>query len=387
MSPANVYNSKTELGDSALKNCEMMHIHGTIKNRDSLVFDLPSYFKNYNDTQLKSFLASVFSDNTILFIGYGLAEFEILEFLFNQKQGESTQSKFLLNGYYSSDSDYYELEQSYYESMRITVIPFCFDERGYDQLGEVVKRWVSILHRVTTSLAVSVREIDEAISEPEPDFLKIFLMLEYKATARKYLFAKLFNAPYPFVWFDELETREYFDPNGMPEPTKNDEGETIIEEWEVIGYLINCTQKNIEIKDESSWERIVKVIDEAINHITTTHLDNYKTDSGMVELIFYLPFSKIKSDWIAYIEYSLNTKSDNTLLSNKLTHGLEKVLLSQHENAKAFLLKVIKLLLQPSQKWMKIVIPIIILEWIAMHLNNFFRNTRSSYQKYLRKMV
>ncbi len=184
----------------------------------------------------------------------------------------------------------------------------------------------------------------------KPDYANVFQTIKVDETTRKVFFSKLSRAENPFDWFDELEKRGYFDPKHMPVPSTNNEGDTIFEQWEVLGFLINCTLKNKILNEKGYWERIVQITDEAINHITDNHLENYKTDFAMVELIFNLPFSKIKCDWTAYIDYSMNTKGDSTLLSYKLTQGLEKILLSENQNAKTFLSKMTMLLLQPSQR-------------------------------------
>jgi|GEM_PF-4829995 len=178
----------------------------------------------------------------------------------------------------------------------------------------------------------------------------VFQAIESDGTARKYFFYKLSTAEIPFEWFDELEKRGYFNPLNMPEPTKNEEGDTIVEQWEVVGFLINCTLKNKILNEEIYWERIVQISHEAINHITDNHLENYKTDFALVELIFNLPFSKIKVEWINYIDNCLNTNWNNSFLSYKLSQGIEKILLSEQENAKPILTEVTKVLLQPSKK-------------------------------------
>lgn len=184
----------------------------------------------------------------------------------------------------------------------------------------------------------------------KPDYANVFQTIKVDETTRKVFFSMLSRAEYPFDWFDELEKRDYFDPKNMPVPSTNNEGDTIFEQWEVLGFLINCTIKNKIINEEVYWERIVQITHEAINHITVNQLDNYKTDFALIELIFNLPFSKIKLEWINYIDYCLNTKGDSTLLSYKLTQGLEKILLSENQNAKTFLSKMTMLLLQPSQR-------------------------------------
>lgn len=57
-------------------------IHGSVDDKLTLVFTAEQYLKRYNKPEFTEFLKSIFeSDYTILFIGYGMSEFELLEFM------------------------------------------------------------------------------------------------------------------------------------------------------------------------------------------------------------------------------------------------------------------------------------------------------------------
>ena len=146
-----------------LEMSELLHIHGSILDIDTLVFDLPSYFKRYSNSEFVGNLSNIFNNNTVLFLGYGLGELEILEFLFQKCQNPSVEPMYLLNGYLSSEQDYLKLEQSYYDSMNIKIIPFSLDRIGFKQLSHVIHEWVSTLHANTTLKSDALELIDEVV--------------------------------------------------------------------------------------------------------------------------------------------------------------------------------------------------------------------------------
>ena len=59
----------------------LYHIHGSIREKNSLVFTVDQYLHRYQDTKFQLFLREIFSKYLILFIGYGLNEFELLDYV------------------------------------------------------------------------------------------------------------------------------------------------------------------------------------------------------------------------------------------------------------------------------------------------------------------
>ena len=71
-----------EMNKLLKKQPVLLKIHGSIKNRDSLVFRTSDYIDRYRNPVFKELLGIIFNkNNTILFLGYGLGEFELLEFV------------------------------------------------------------------------------------------------------------------------------------------------------------------------------------------------------------------------------------------------------------------------------------------------------------------
>jgi|ERR1035437_1846282 hypothetical protein len=142
----------------------LFHIHGSILFNTSLIFTLSQYYHRYNTPSFQGFLNSIFSQYTILFVGYGLSEFELLEYLFNKNSNtQKTEIKhFLLSPYFTDEENILNMEQYYYNDMNIEVIPYCKNELGYEQLNKVISIWVDEILAKTTMISDRLNEIDEA---------------------------------------------------------------------------------------------------------------------------------------------------------------------------------------------------------------------------------
>ena len=92
-----------EIDDYAASNIErntLYHIHGSIKDKSSLIFCLPDYIRRYNEAAFMKFLKKIFKENVVLFVGYGLSEFELLDYVITKYDHQPELPKFLLRHYY-----------------------------------------------------------------------------------------------------------------------------------------------------------------------------------------------------------------------------------------------------------------------------------------------
>jgi len=101
--PTRIVYREAEFNPSNIDRNKLYHIHGSIKDKNSLIFTVPQYIKRYNNPTFKKFLSTIISDKyTVLFIGYGMAEFELLDFLvtkFDPKKGKELKHFILLPFY------------------------------------------------------------------------------------------------------------------------------------------------------------------------------------------------------------------------------------------------------------------------------------------------
>ncbi len=90
----------------------------------------------------------MFKTYTVLFIGYGLSEFELLEFIIPKSDNTNSKKKYILEGYFTGEENIVNYETKYYEALGIELIPYSKDDKGYDQLFEIIQAWaVKIQHK------------------------------------------------------------------------------------------------------------------------------------------------------------------------------------------------------------------------------------------------
>ena len=146
----NVYYRLEDFQKDILKQGNVIHIHGSINDCDNLIISYEDYIKRYNRRGLllkaehdceeyNNFLDRIFNDedNVILFIGYGLGEIEILQYLFNRLDGKGgvvhNNNRFLVHGCFADDylSVSY-LNHYYMNNYDLSIMPLDITDNGYD---------------------------------------------------------------------------------------------------------------------------------------------------------------------------------------------------------------------------------------------------------------
>jgi hypothetical protein len=135
----------------------VFHLHGSCVEPDGMIVTTRGYLEQYADfqgeqeitTRLRTFLQELFSKYRILFVGYGLDELELLEYIINKGRVPSGQPSealerrhFLLEGFYSHEQGMVDFLSDYYASQcDVTLVPYNKDKQGYRQLIDVMEAW------------------------------------------------------------------------------------------------------------------------------------------------------------------------------------------------------------------------------------------------------
>ncbi len=126
----------------------IFYLHGAVKNLNKTVFVIDSYFEHYwESTKIMDFLHEIFSGAySVLFIGYGLNEYEILQSLFRatkqRKSGEVDLYKhYLLAPIYSKDLAKFNVDKEYLKIYSVKAIPYFIDYEGYGRLKNVLRQF------------------------------------------------------------------------------------------------------------------------------------------------------------------------------------------------------------------------------------------------------
>lgn len=122
----------------------VIHLHGEISHPETMIVTTKDYLEHYDDSNVQHFLGELFASKTVLFIGYGLEETEILEYILRRGGIKTTadRRRFVVQGYFRSQIPLYENLHCYYEkSFGVHVIGFVRDHEDYRQQETLLRDW------------------------------------------------------------------------------------------------------------------------------------------------------------------------------------------------------------------------------------------------------
>lgn len=144
----------------------VVHLHGSVSNPDAMVVTTKQYLEHYENDIVKEFLGELFEKKTVLFVGYGLEEAEILEHILRKGRATDTKDKrrFALMPFFRSQMPLYTmLHEFYVKSFGVHLIGFIRDHKDYGQLEEIVKAWSEQIEVRPLALASELDFMDEVL--------------------------------------------------------------------------------------------------------------------------------------------------------------------------------------------------------------------------------
>lgn len=117
---------------------KLYYLHGELNNIGKTIFTTEDYIQNYfRKNNLSEFLRNLFENYNVIFMGYGLADFPILEAVMK----DSSKKHFALLPSYFHESNIFRIKQHYYNQLHIKTIPYYIDFKGYERLYDVLESW------------------------------------------------------------------------------------------------------------------------------------------------------------------------------------------------------------------------------------------------------
>ena len=154
LQPRTVICKKEEIIPSKInKSNVVIHLHGSVKYPEEMILTTQDYVRHYaNDrgpgepdaeNRILTFLDYLFREKTILFVGYSLDELEILEYVITKgrqtRKSEPEARHYLVQGFFLHEKELERSLEAYYLESGIQLISFIKDQKGWDQLIEVVE--------------------------------------------------------------------------------------------------------------------------------------------------------------------------------------------------------------------------------------------------------
>lgn len=334
---------------------KLYKIHGTISKKDSLVCTVPQYIKQYNNEDHIRFLKSIFAEYTILFIGYGMEEFELLDFIYMKNvvtENKQCKDYILQRVRYDDEID---LHQAYYNQFGINVIPYSVDDDTNDyQLYHVVQNWAAEVNQKSGYTSKSFRRIKKIIDDfDETSTDELLQYVKTDQSHKNHLYKILAEANNPLPWLKFYFKRRCFSPDKNPNPIESESGYYRAPYWRILGYLENVAKVNSNTTYENSTNLLIQIIDEfvAFQNKIEYRIDNNHTDLIITKIIFSLPIDKIKDDYFDFIRSALKTKWDTNQIAHEFVETIFPKLIEQH--ATAHILKLLNIIFdyyQPKEK-------------------------------------
>lgn len=138
----------------------VFHLHGMLNDPKGMVITTRDYITRYandrteadadRENRTLTFLSHLFANKTVLFVGYGLEDLEILEYVIQKArmlspEGEAEARHFMLQGYFSHQSELMRSLTQYYRQCDIQLLPFQRDQKDWVQLIDVLEHFASAL--------------------------------------------------------------------------------------------------------------------------------------------------------------------------------------------------------------------------------------------------
>ena len=156
LQPRTVIHRVKEIIPSKINNANVViHLHGSVKHPDGMILTTQDYVRHYaNDrgtgepnaeNRILTFLDYLFREKTVLFVGYGTEELEILEYIITKaKQPQNSEPEvkhYLVQGFFLHEQELARNLDGCYRESGIQLIPFSKEQKGWDQLLDVVERF------------------------------------------------------------------------------------------------------------------------------------------------------------------------------------------------------------------------------------------------------
>lgn len=154
--------------------------------------------------------------------------------------------------------------------------------------------------------------------------------IQNKPALQPFFFKKLKG----LKWFDELESRGFFNPPLNPEPVESDqEGYFRHPSWPILDYLEQTALELRQPENDEYADRFLKIIRGVTDNAKASGIGNYRTWWYFAKIFEFIPVEKITNDDMRNVEYWLKDPFDSTLVGAELgKHLLPNLLASDSDH-------------------------------------------------------
>lgn len=301
----------------------VIHLHGSYVDRSSMVVSLKDYIEHYADKRVQAFLAEMFRNHTVLFVGYGLAELEVLDYIV--RSNESLKSKVVEPRHYllypCRSTEHVQtrfIERFYRDQCGVQVLPYCIDEKGYAELLEVFKSWAPALDvRDPTRLDLELRIDRYAATADTPSKESALLLVRNHPELTMYFI----NSLKDIRWFEDLLAAGFFEPQHSPEVKviASESGQMYqAEGWPALRYL----EHTAAAVNDAQARKIIEIVRAVTLDACLRRLDNWRTWWSLATVMAQLPLNAISAADIQMVGSWLTGTFNADMVASELSEKL-----------------------------------------------------------------
>ena len=306
-----IYSAVSCMRDWSTDRGSLVHLHGVITDENSLVFTVGQYLERYRLGEFQAYLKRIFNTKTVLFIGYGLAEFELLDYIV--QKASNTAGHFILSPYFSYEEAAIRAMDQYYRELGIQQISYCIDKGGYSDLASVLTAWMDKIMLVTELPSITLKRLRE-IGNQAPSVVVVSEALQLIKTskiAEKELFDIILHSPYGTDWLLALKTSFCFDPAisnpGIVEIATDGPQKYRAPVWHGLRTFVGLFEQQ---PDDCLHEMAIHIINRtSMDTINSQHkLNNWVTASQIADIFFSVDPSCLSDTSWEYLRLVINSR-------------------------------------------------------------------------------
>lgn len=312
-----IYNVEDLVG--SFSNTKLYQLHGNLEaDPEDIVIKVTDYFNRYSKPKFQNFLKRLFREKTILFIGYGLSEFEVLDYLLLKSKPLIAQSKhYLLHPYYSYEVNTYGNDRLYFKDLGIEIIPYAIDENGYEQLFKVLQNWNNRLLVITDVLASDLKKIERCTDQFNKKCAdEVFQIISNSSEKEQHFYRELAKCREPRSWLNYLIEHDVFNINRIPpvEIINQEKNEYRFPYWLQVGYIINIAKHNQKKKLRNVNKFLEDLLKNYINNWDKiSNPPNYFNDREILSIMATIPGRNINNTHLLFIKKLLFNSFNNEI--------------------------------------------------------------------------
>jgi len=313
----------------------LVHLHGVISSKDTLVFTTQEYLKRYQLDQYRKYLKAVFTTRTVLFIGYGMSEFELLDILIQRSY--STVKHFFLAPYFTYEQPIADAMKEYYSQLGIEQIAYFKDEKGYSYLADILDAWglkIKLKSDLLSRGLLRIRnlvKLDPSITATKEEALQ--LIRSNHLIEKEFFDSLTSQTQYDLDWLVALEASECFDPkfrNNPPKPSNEGDGRTYYSAVPWFGFRRILELAQTIPEDMSIRNMLTRVVRATILDTLSNpqKAGNWAVGSAVARSIVLLSPDEIGENLWDYIQLVSNSAftANHDIFTAEFSHNLEKIL-------------------------------------------------------------